>query len=94
MAETTTYTCDLCKTSAVNDPKFLNSVRVDVGNNYSSSGYSASMIPVQRWCAACLIKMGLIHPGSISHAASEAPVVQPTLEEVIREIVREEIEAS
>ena len=94
MAQTTTYTCDRCKNSAIDDPRFLVHVRVDCGDPYSQSGYSPAKTAGQMWCADCLVSMGLIWPSNIGRDNATAPIPPPTLEEVIRDIIRDEVEAA
>jgi len=91
MAKTTTYTCDRCGKSAVDNDRFLKPITVRIGASWSRDGWVDAAIPTRHWCEECIVAMGIMHPGSFGLPKETAPVIPPTLEEVIREIMREEI---
>jgi hypothetical protein len=93
MAYTTTFTCDLCGTQAIDDQQFLKEVSVVIENPYGARS-SSTNVPKASWCKPCLVRMGVIAVGNTHLPANMAPPTPPTLEEVVRAIVQEEIEAA
>jgi hypothetical protein len=96
MAHSTTFTCDRCGETAVDDQNFLTKIRVQIESPYilRNEGFANSNAPTAAWCKKCLVKFGLIDVGKTNLPAQLAPLVPPSLEEILREIVREEIEAN
>ena len=88
MAETTTYTCDRCKSTSVDNEILLSTIRIQLQRRGTGVGYLESVTPehTAQWCRACLEKAGITHP--FNPATAELPEKKPTLEDIIRDIVR------
>lgn len=87
MAYSTTYTCDKCKKSAVDDRKFLTLVAITLPEEYSTY-QSRKEVAKAEWCRACIVAAGLVFP----QKGEEKPDPKPLIEDVIRDIVRDVIQ--
>jgi hypothetical protein len=96
MAHSTTFTCDRCGETAVDNQQFLMQIRVQIESPYAlrNGGFANSNAPTAAWCKKCLVRFGLIDVDKTNLPAPDAPEVPPSLEEILREIVRDEIEAN
>lgn len=94
MSQTITFTCDLCKGTAVDDNNFLTGIRIQMASAYANSGWADSpKVRKAAWCAPCLAKAGLIHPALADLTVEQVPDPPPTLEQIVRAIVQQEVEA-
>lgn len=86
MATTTTYTCDRCHSTAIDDKNFL--FRVEL----TARDISSKLLQAD-WCHACLVQYGFLGPTkSERDAGIVLPAAPPTLEQILAEWISDRVD--